>query len=405
MPLSVLRRALRASIVLCACPTLVVAQASSPPASPSLAVHGLVSASLFAQNQSFGFGNGQNAEWAAPASAGRGWFMGGDVRNTRLSLAIVAPEPAPGWGANATVEIDFFGGFNGAGAYSAEQPQPRLRLAYADLTHGRSTLRIGQMFTPLFASVPSSLSHVAFPLGLGAAGVVGWRQPGVLLLHTLRAPAHGTTVQAQIGAFRGTWSVPGSTLEQQTAGEASHVPQLEARLDARGRVAAAAWSGYAVAHYDEKRLAGVGPDTAHAGTLAGRAAEIGGRVAVGRLTVLGNAYRGRAMGQQFGHIAQFGDIGGWGGWAQAGWAVTPRLSATVMRGVDDPDDADVLRTATSAARLHNRLDAAQLRYTLGPYAVGAEWLRARTTWAQPGAGVASTPTPASQLAMSVLYTF
>ena len=154
---------------------------------PALAVHGFVSTTGFAQNQAFGFGNGQNAEWALPrGSSSDRWFLGGDVRNTRISLTATDSTIAEGWSAAAVAELDFFGGFNGTGAFSAEQPQPRLRVAYLDLTRGRTTLRVGQAPTPLMGAIPTSLSHVGFPLGLGSAGVVGSR-----ICH-LRSPGQRT---------------------------------------------------------------------------------------------------------------------------------------------------------------------------------------------------------------------
>ncbi|HEU5249125.1 MAG TPA: hypothetical protein VFW15_03995, partial [Thermoanaerobaculia bacterium] len=96
-----------------------------------LTIRGFLSGSVFLQDQNFAFGNGQNAEWpAGPEFTRDEWFSGGDARNTRLTLAFDGPKVAKGpWKLGGQLEMDFFGGFNGTGAFSDEQPIPRLRLA------------------------------------------------------------------------------------------------------------------------------------------------------------------------------------------------------------------------------------------------------------------------------------
>src|SRR6266849_1130368 len=103
----------------------------------SVTLRGIVSATYYAQDATFGLGNGQKAEFATaelvnPANGSRKWVHGGDVRNMRLSLGLAGPEISKGWRANATFEMDFFSSFPGAtgttsaGAFGDEQPQPRL---------------------------------------------------------------------------------------------------------------------------------------------------------------------------------------------------------------------------------------------------------------------------------------
>ncbi|HYD52751.1 MAG TPA: hypothetical protein VEA99_08995 [Gemmatimonadaceae bacterium] len=364
-------------------------------------ISGMASATLFAQDAAFGFGNGQNAVWAAPSSVGEDrWLMGGDVRNTRL--VVRASETALGasanaWRASAVVEMDFFGGFNGTGAFSDEQPQIRLRTVFADLRRGRTTIRIGQAPTPSLGLTPVSPSHIAFPIGIGSAGVIGWREPGVFVTRTLSAVGARTTVALQVAAFRGGWTGPGNVLDQQSAGEAG-VPQLETRLDVGRAGRRATWSAYAVAHYDQKDLSGIGPDTSGVGTLTGTALTGGAKVTVGRYTLQGSGYHGRAIGQLFGQLSQFGDIRGWGAWGQGGVALTKRLSVWAMTGTDDPHDDDVRRAISGEARLANVARAALVRYTAGPYTLGAEVLSARTTWTH-------ASRRANQLALSVIHAF
>jgi len=169
-----------------------------------LTVRGFVSASLFVDDQFFALSNGQSALWAAlPELHDDAWFHGGDVRNTRITLDFDGPRVFGNWRARALLEADFFGGFTGVGAFSDEQPNPRLRLAYADLTNGRTTVRIGQAWSPTFGYIPESLTHIAFPLGWGSGGLIGWRFPGIFLYHDL-TPGGGWNAELQVAAFRGS---------------------------------------------------------------------------------------------------------------------------------------------------------------------------------------------------------
>ena len=364
--------------------TLTAWAPSSPAAaqdddSPTLTLSGFVSASVFAQDQSFGFGNGQSAVWAMPDRVDRdNWFMGGDVRNTRLRLTLDQEvEETP---VQAVVEADFFGAFNGAGPFSDEQPQPRLRLAYVDLNLGGTLLRVGQMFTPLMGNVPTSLSHIAFPLGIASGGVVGWRHPGVLVKRELTS-GDGLGVAVQAGAFRGSWSGPGTNLDQQSAGEAGSIPQLEVRVDVRGAADSdIAWSGYVVGHYDRKDLDGIGVGPEDPDELEGIGLQAGGAIGVRGIGLKGNAYWGRALGHQFGQLGQFGDIEGWGAWVQAEVPLAPRWDAALFLGHDDPRNADVVREVAGAGRIQNTTTAAMARYTLGTYAIAIEAIRATTAW-------------------------
>ena len=110
----------------------------------SLTVKGFVVASLDAQDANVAFGNGQNAEYVSSEYSPDKSTIGGDVRNTRLTLDWQGPNTDDLKFAGM-LELDFFGGQN-AGAFTDEQPVPRLRLAYADIVKGNTTYRIGQMW-------------------------------------------------------------------------------------------------------------------------------------------------------------------------------------------------------------------------------------------------------------------
>src|SRR5438552_11198000 len=175
-------------------------------AGDTLTISGFINATLFNDRGIFtgGFGQGQNAEWAAqvqpPTDQG---FFDGDIRNTRLRFDFSSGPVLGKWAPKATLEADFFGAFNGNPPFGDEQPQLRARFAFVDLTNGRTTLRFGQFWSPMFGEVPVSVTHLAFPLGYGATGMIGWRFPGLYLYHDLN-PGKPTVMQLVFGAFEGS---------------------------------------------------------------------------------------------------------------------------------------------------------------------------------------------------------
>lgn len=367
----------------------------------SLTVKGFVVASLYAQDANFAFGNGQNAEFVSTEYSNDKYTIGGDVRNTRLTLDWQGPNTDDMKFAGL-VELDFFGGLAGGG-FTDEQPVPRLRLAYADIVKGNTTFRIGQMWSPMFGNVPVSPTHVAFPLGYGAAGMVGWRYPGLFVYHNF-----SKTTKLTLAAMRGSWNDASETYGL-GAGE-SGIPQIEARLD----FAAGPWSMYVVGHYDEKDC-NYANDTAanfnECGTgyssksLDGSALEFGAKAAFGAFSVQGNVYQGTAVGQQFGHITQFGDISGWGGWLQGSYKFNPTWSGNLFFGMDDPDDDDVFDSGNS--RLKSEQIAASVMYSKGPYVFGIEWLNSNVTTGSRNTegAVTETDLDGNQLSFSAWYKF
>ena len=140
----------------------------------TLTISGFINATMFYDHGLFGnFGQGQNAEYAAAPGAqpttDKGIFDG-DVRNTRINFTFAAGPVLGKWAPKATLEADFFGTFTSAPPFGDEQPQFRIRFAFVDFGNGRTTLRIGQFWSPMFGEVPVSLTHLAFPLGYGRPG-------------------------------------------------------------------------------------------------------------------------------------------------------------------------------------------------------------------------------------------
>jgi len=384
-----------------AAPAPAPAAQPAPPPAPtvqtankgSLTIKGFVAATLFTQDANFAFGNGQNAQFPTTEFDKDEYTWGGDVRNTRVTLDWQGPAVGS-TKFSGLVEMDFFGGFNGTGAFSDEQQTPRLRLAYADMSFGNSTVRIGQFWSPLFGNVPASPTHVAFPLGYGSAGTVGWRFPGVAYYHTFGGD--GIKTKLSLAAMRGSWT---GSIDNNGPGE-SGMPQLEARLDFSGKN----WNVYLVGHYDEKDLSGPGVSASN-DSLNGEALAVGAKVTMGAFTLQGNAYSGSAIGQQFGHITQFGDISGWGGWLQGSFKVGSNWSLNAFYGLDDPKDKDVISSGNN--RLKNEQIALSAIYTTGPYLFGIEWMNADLKYATActETSCATDSREGNQLSFSAWYKF
>lgn len=370
----------------------------------SVAFHGFVSATAFSQDRSFRFGNGQNAETPTPGSDGR--TSGFDIRNTRFWLDISGAKFDENWGGSGRIEMDFFGGFNGTGAYSRQQPTPRLRQAYIDLDNpsSGSKVRIGQQWDLMFPldNVPTSLSHLAFPLGYGA-GFVGWRFPGVVWMQDLNHGSDGTKWRVDVGAFDGSWNGPGDNVNFLSGGNADFQPQIEARLRAQGDN----WLAYAAGHYSKVDLRGVDGNapTPVKSSLKSTGGEVGGLWKPGPWNFKALVYAGKGLGQIFGNLSQFGDIGEVGGFAQAGYNFTKHWSVNAFYAYQKSDEDDVIRWLGngSTGLLKNRMGALSVQYASGPYQLGVEWMHSKLDSTKDG--IARTTTSGNQLSLNALYTF
>ena len=370
----------------------------------SVALHGFVSATAFHQDKTFAFGNGQNAEWPVPGS--KGSLSGADVRNTRFWLDFTGAKFAGDWIGGGRIEMDFFGGFNGTGAFSQQQATPRLRQAYMDLTNPTTgtTVRIGQQWELMFPidNSSSSLSHIAFPLGF-AVGMIGWRFPGVVVMQDLNHGATGPKWRLDLGAFEGNWSGPGNNINFLTAGNAGFRPQVEARLHVQDKT----WLAYVAAHYSKVDLRGVGGD-APAPIKAGVNSigyEVGGQWKPGPWTFKGLAYSGKGLGEIFGAMAQFGDISESGGYVQVGYNFTPHWAAYGFYAAARPDKQDVITWMGhgSSGLLRNNQSALSLQYTEGAYDLSVEWMHDKLDFTSDG--VTRKTTSGNQMSLNALYHF
>ncbi len=409
-----MRLAIRSTVV-AACVVFLAAAASAQSTvqmgtAGTLTFKGFFSFTAFAQDQNFAFGNGQNAEYPVPPDCTTDktdcWFGGGDIRNTRLTMVFDGPKVVGDWKVGATLEMDFFGGFTTTtGAFAEQAPVPRLRLGFIDFTNGSTTIRMGQQWAPLFGNVAVSLSHIAFPLGYGSAGDIGWRFPGIFVYQNLTPKGSVVNADLQLAVMSGSWNGPDcaatntNCVNYLTAGNASW-PQFELRFNVGGKLGSAGtWSTYIVGHIDEKDLSGAGASTSN-DKLTGSAVEIGAKFQIGPVLIQGNGYTGHSIGQQFGMITQFGKIQGQGGWAQVGFDITKNWGLFGFWGIDDPKNEDVLHAVGAAGRMKNQMIAGMLRWKAGPLAFGFEYIYDKLN-----TGAAQVETKGTQLALSALYNF
>ncbi|OZB68867.1 MAG: hypothetical protein B7X33_03945, partial [Lysobacterales bacterium 13-68-4] len=306
------------------------------------------------------------------------------------------------------LEMDFFGGFNGTGAYSLSQPTPRLRQAYMDLANASSgtTIRIGQQWDLLFPldNVATSITHIAFPLGYGT-GMIGWRFPGVVMMQDLNHGSDGPKWRLDLGAFEGSWDGPGNNVNYLTGGNAGFRPQLQARLHVQDKD----WLAYFVAHYSQIDLRGVDGTAATpiATKIDSQGFEVGGNWHPGNWMFKGNLYTGKGLGQVFGGLIQFGDIKETGGFLQAGYKFTPNWSANAFYGYSKPKRSDVVAWLGhgSAGRLENRQSALNLIYTSGAYELGLEYMYSELDSTSAADPTATTTTKGNQVSLSAKYNF
>lgn len=351
----------------------LTAQNVVPGGKEKIKIKGFLNQTVFIQDQDFKFGNGQKAEWVIPpADSKNKKFYGIDVRNTRLTLAYNGPEISKDWKLGGVLEMDFFGGQVGTGVFSPQMPVPRLRLAYTDFVHKNLRIRLGQAWTPMFGNVPVSVSHIAFPLGYGNAGFVGWRFPGIYVYQGFGSEESAIKMRLDVAMFANSWTGPGNNPNFMNAGNLGS-PQFEVKMNFTGKM----WSAYIVGHYDQKNLTTVDADNDN--NLAGTALEFGAKFHVNGFMVQGNLYSGKNIGQQFGAITQFqsttDDLRSLGGWVQVGYVVNKKLGFYGFLGKEKVNHDDAV--ALGMQRTGHTLTNFMIDYKLGQVILGAEWLHSK----------------------------
>jgi len=357
--------------------------------------HGFVVGSLYYQDQVFANQQGQGLLLAAPSPANKapssapavpnatksGSLLGGDVRQSRLAFSLTGPKEAfLGGTPRAYFEFDLFG-LIGAGGFGTEQNIPRIRAAIAEVRWGATTFQAGQQNQLLVAQTPPTIAHVPQAITFGA-GTIGWRTPGVRVMHTIpmdgfKLELGGEIVENNwnntVQAVNATQSTPASV----SLGNASTLPQVQGRAKLDGKAGDVAWMVYLVGAYHQVNLEGFGASAAPTTingvvkkSIDGYAIEGGGKLTFAPVTLALNAYMGQATGNLLGDIAQYGDISSFAGWASLSVDATKELSIHAIFGTDRPEAKDV--RAWGGTRLENTAYGGMIRYMEGGYAVGVE---------------------------------
>ncbi len=388
--------------------------------------HGLISASMYYQDQAFANAQGQGLMLAAPAPTNvaggnclpagtcanpkSASMMSGDIRNSRFSFAMSGPKVFGDAQPRAYLEFDLFGP-NGNGNFGSEQNIPRIRAAIAELKLGNTTVQVGQQNQLVVQQIIGSLGHLSNPVSYGA-GTIAWRTPGVRVTHAI--PMEALKLTLAIEAVKNKWAESATALTGGATnpatiglGEASGMPMIQGMARVDGTGGPVKFVGYLVGVYHSVDLNGFGDGQALPAYAAGKKSidgnviEVGGNVTFAPVNLAFNWYTGKSTGNMLGAIAQFGDIKDTGYWVQLAGYATKELSLSVAYGANTPDKADVRRTGN--ARLANNVVGGLLKYQDGSYAVGVEGWQTTTTWAT--TATTQLDTKGLQVMATVNYSF
>jgi hypothetical protein len=425
-------KALGAALLL-GCAALSQAQeAPKPPAPPAFtfAMKGFVSMSAAYQTGSFSLSEGQqslasNTGVDLPDKSSLTF----DVRQTRLNFSVKGPTVLAGATPSAVVELDFFQGFGG-GNFGDVSLLNRLRLAYTELNWGMHRLQFGQNNDLIFAMAPTSLSHIAFPLGY-FTGNLGWRRPGIFGYHTLpvgkdvkvegaweigrsqwadsgACPANPAPATSCLSVGQGQAGTGGGV----TYGESSSAPAVEGRISLLYSTLVTAFVG---AHWNQVDLSGYGSGASTAGdpnvkTIGVVAYNLGAKWAQPlskdmMLTLAATGFTGKNVyplianfttGNQPSAATNFGtfrlgyngeDINTMGWWAQGGFNFTKELSLWAFYGQQKIDEKDLARsfglgaaTAVTSTAFENATTNIMAMYRDGGYGFSLEWINFATKY-------------------------
>lgn len=402
---------------------LLGSTASAQTAAPSqsdwtFALHGFVSMSGGFQTGTFAPSEGQqslDSSTGRPMPHDAGSFTA-DVRQSRFNFSVQGPKVLAGATPKGVLEIDFFNGF-GAGNYGDVSILPRMRLAYTELDWGAHKLQFGQQNDLVFAMAPTSLSHIAFPLGY-FTGNIGWRRPGIFGFHTLKLN-DDAKVEAAWEVGRAQWADAASAAGAGTVnnasgitlGEASSAPALEGRLTLAFKkfltaFVGAHWNNIDTSGYGAAAAATVHPVIATVAANAGLKLNLVLPNSMG-LVLQGTGFTGKNVaplianmttgnfafslvpGTGAGSIGN-GDVHTTGYWAQAGLNLTKELSLWGFYGQQKIKPSDFAQLAAADANAYmNTTTNLMAMYREGGVGFSLEWIHFDTKFGGAGTGAAT----------------
>jgi len=414
-----------------AAPAPVAAPAPAPAAAPAakpspftFAMHGFVSMSASYQVGTFLLSEGQQsiASSTGPSPQRDMSSMNFDIRQSRFNFSVTGPQVL--WGAtpSGVLEIDFMQGF-GAGNFGEVSLLNRLRTLYSQLDWGAHKLQLGQQNDLVFAMAPTSLSHIAFPLGY-FTGNIGWRRPGIFGFHTFGSGDVKVEGAWEIG--RSQWAdsaacvvspvpatscsgVGGAAVANTggvSLGEASGGPAVEGRITANYAKYANLW---VAAHYNNVDLNGYGvaggQQVGTTKTLQVVAYNAGLKLNLPLssdmgLTLAATGFTGKNLQPLVANLdtgaapntaTPIGTfrvgtqdepyIRSQGYWAQLGFNLTKEFSLWGFYGKQNVNPTDLVRsynTATPTFRYDNATTNLMAMYRDGGYGLSLEWIDFKT---------------------------
>jgi hypothetical protein len=385
-----------------ALPVAALAQAAA--SDYTFQLKGFVSMSAAVQSGRFNVSPGQQTlSSGSPELATDKGTMSFDVRQSRFNFSVKGPQVMFGATPTAVLELDFFGG-NSAGNYGNVSIYPRMRTAYTQLDWGNHKLQIGQQNDLTFAMAPTSISHIAFPLGY-ETGNIGWRRPGIFGFHTLPL-ADDLKLELAWEIGRSQWA-DATVTNGFTAGEASGAPAFQGRATVSNKM----FTAWVAGHYsalDTDGAGTAGPDT----SITTTAVAAGGKVSYMGVTAAATGFTGKNTGPLLGQFLNFSvgpvgdeDVSTTGYWAQVGYNLTKEFSLWAFYGNQKVDAADATKIALP--QRENTTMNFQAMYRDGGFGTALEYIDFKTKYGTyvGGALTATTETKANQIMLTGTYFF
>lgn len=384
-----------------AAPAAALAQASDF----TFQMKGFVSMTGALQSGALTLGEGQQSLGAGTTLATDKDTLTFDVRQTRLNLSVKGPQVLAGATPSAVVEMDFFGG-SSAGNFGNVSIYPRLRTAFTQLDWGSTKLQFGQQNDLTFALAPTSLSHIAFPMGY-FTGNIGWRRPGAFGYHTFGV-ADDTKLEIAWELGRSQWN-DGTLVNGYTAAEASGGPAFQGRATVSGK----SYSAFVAGHYSSEDNNGAGVADVDPKTITSTAIAFGGKWTGMGLTLQAAGFSGTNTDCLLGNFVEFKartaahkDLPAFGWWAQAGYNVTKEFSLWAFYGNQAVDKTK--GQALQQAKIDNTTMNFQAMYRDGGMGFSVEYSDFATTrYTYAGTPVVATKhdDKASQVMTTATYFF
>lgn len=331
------------------------------------------------------FANGRHGgtnDYPGVAQVNRGTIAAGaSLRGSVVGFAFDSPKAVLGGQVHGSFLLDLFGGTNFGSSSLNLFLLPRLRTASLEVQWGTRSILVGQDKIIVSQREPNSLAaRVLSPLA-ATGNLYGWR-PQVRFEQRVGLGAK-QNFRAQIGAVETFEDWPliqpefASTLELRRPALEGHF-QFDHRFD------------------DDRRFeigSGFHVSTTHVAntSIPATVFSVDGFINPVRwLELTGFAFTGQNVGTMSGRMLygftilrprpgeiQAIPVRQRGGWAQATFLATPRLSFNVQLGLEDPNDDDVLATAI----VKNATYVANFYYRIAPNVIsGFELSQVRTRY-------------------------